>query len=153
MTEKAERMQTARFISSQCWTDSDTSHIPMYPNLAEAFAKRIAGYLAAEDRHAEELLAYEVTVGNLREQAQPAPEPERLANNPERWIEEQPDGSFIEYEPEEMRPPERKHTVAEVQELERLASKLVTSPNAEDSMSATEEFCKTVRRILGVPTP
>jgi hypothetical protein len=139
---------------THCLDDEGGRPIDVWSYSPEMVRQIIAADRAQQSaRHREELLAYEVTVGNLREQAQPAPEPERLANNPERWIEEQPDGSFIEYEPEEMRPPERKHTVAEVQELERLASKLVTSPNAEDSMSATEEFCKTVRRILGVPTP
>jgi hypothetical protein len=45
---------------------------PAISSDAQALIDR--GLAMQAERHAEELLAYEVTMGNLREQAQPAPE-------------------------------------------------------------------------------
>lgn len=45
-----EHMRKALEIAAQCWCDTETSHIQMDPDLAEAFAKRFAKLMAEVER-------------------------------------------------------------------------------------------------------
>lgn len=47
-------MKSAREIAAQCWCDPETEHLEMIPELAEAFAKRIAQQAEELERLGEE---------------------------------------------------------------------------------------------------
>lgn len=51
-TETPDFMEEARAFAAQCWCDEETSGIEMDPRLAEAVARRIAGWMDTAARHA-----------------------------------------------------------------------------------------------------